>query len=126
MPLGMLCADRDFLQGLGQRLTLIEGDVARDLRRSLAHQFCNPAQDLGALQGRGAAPRLKCPLCGGERAVQVLARRQGQASDDRPTRRVDHVLLRPSFGLHELAVDVERQGFVGRRDCCCRVHRMVS
>ncbi len=107
MPFGVLGADHDFADGFGQRLALVQRDVAADLLGALAGQFRHAAQDLGALQRRGLLPAFKGALRGGESAVQIAAVGMRQLAQQFLGGGVDDVLLASIPSLDEFPVDVE-------------------
>ena len=113
VPVAVVGAAGDFAHRLGERLALVERDVACDRLGALAGQVGDAAQDAAALERRGVPPGLERALRGRERAVEVGRVRVRQAADRLAGRRVEHVLLAAPVALDELAVDVEAQVFVG-------------
>ncbi|MNS88198.1 hypothetical protein D3C72_1221640 [compost metagenome] len=107
VPVGVLGADHHFAHGFGQRLALVQRDIAADLLGALAGQLAHAAQDLAALQRRGLLPRLERALRSGERAVQVGAGRVRQLAQHFLGGRIDDVLLAPVASLDEFTVDIE-------------------
>ncbi len=107
VPFGVLGAALDLVDRLGERLALVERDVAPDFGRAFAQQVGRLAQDAAAFERRGVAPAGKRALRCGERAIEIFARGVRQLADHLAGGGIEDVLLAAALRRDELAIDVE-------------------
>src|SRR5690606_7148620 len=96
----------------GQRLALVERDVAADRFGALARELGDFPQYRGAIERRGFLPALERALRGFERAVQIFAACVRQLAEHFTAGGGHHRLGLAAFGLDVCAVYVECELFV--------------
>ncbi len=117
----MLGADHHLGDRLGQRLALVQRDIAADFLRALAGQLTDAAQDLRALQRRGLLPAVEGPLRGGQGAVQIRGAGVRQFAQHFLRGGIDHVLLAAAAAFDELPIDIKGEVLVHGFSCVlCR------
>jgi len=109
MPFGVLGAVLHLVDRLGERLALVQRDVAADPGRALAQQVGGLAKDAAAFERRGVAPGGERALRGGERAIEIFARGVRQLADHLAGGRIEDVLLAAALRRDEFAIDVETE-----------------
>ena len=94
--------------GIGERLALLGGQDGRQLLHVLADQLLVLQEDAGARADRCLAPRPERAARGGDGGIDLVRSRERHAREQLLRRRVDDVAPLLRAGLHELAVDQQR------------------
>jgi hypothetical protein len=105
-------AAHDLANRFGQRLALVERDVATDLLGAGAAEFSHLAQNGRLGQWRDRTPALEGPLGRRQGVVQVGPVRVGQVPDHRASGGIEDLLFVAPCATDKGAVDIKGQLFI--------------
>src|SRR5690606_16863801 len=104
VPVAVVGAADDFADGFGQRLALVEREVAADFLGALAGKLPDLAQDLGTLHGRTVAPGLEGAGGRGQGAVEIGGGGVGEMPQHLEVRGVGDLLRVAAVPVEEFTV----------------------
>jgi hypothetical protein len=99
----------------GEHLALFLRHDAGDVVRSLAHEACGLAQNLGAVIGRRRPPDFEAFRRRRQRLVEIARAGMGKPSERLLGRRIDDILALAAVAVKPSAADVKRE--IGVHGC---------